>query len=80
MGTWRAPGDSPLLQLLFSVLPEGEREKLVKSLASFRTPHEKKSPAFVFDITNEYRRLFQGVFTDYLTSETFQKLAQTLFS
>ena len=42
MGTWRAPGDSPLLQLLFSVLPEGEREKLVKSFASFRAPHEKK--------------------------------------
>ena len=42
MGTWRAPGDSPLLQLLFSVLPEGEREKLVKSFASFRAPYEKK--------------------------------------
>lgn len=79
MGTWRAPGDSPLLQLLFSVLPEGEREKLVKSFASF-VLLMKKILALVFDFTNECRRLFQGVFTDYLTSETFQKLAQILFS
>ena len=43
MGTWRAPGDSPLLQLLLCVLPEGEREKMVKSFASFHAPHEKNS-------------------------------------
>ena len=42
METWRAPGDSPLLQLLFSVLPEGEREKSIKSFDSFCAPHEKK--------------------------------------